>query len=294
MIDLDIPETVTTPFIVATAYPLDDPVAAARSRVRPLAAGLLAAEMVRIRTLPAGESGFADLLAGAAWARPDERDLLDKADRHIVITGAIPPVSQPGHGQAVREIARAIAGCCDGLVYDAWSHQVLAHDFRFAAERPDFRLGDDWLAVFVSDGGEGLRLITAGLHRFALAELEATGVPSDNLFAAVTLLRCLAVSLLAEHWDWLACHPGERRRRLERVAWADGRDIWRYWAAEPREAGRVRVRLRPADGGLHDGLAYLTAGPPGDFGDSAATWWNDVVDLAMPFVPEAPRRLPAP
>jgi hypothetical protein len=293
MIDLDIPETVTTPFVVATAHPLDDPVAAARSRVRPLAAGLLEAERVRIRTRPAGESGFADLLTAAAWVRPDERHLLDKADQHIVVTGSIPPVSQPGHGQALREVARVIAGCCDGLVYDAWSHQVLAHDFRFAAERPDFCLADDWLAVFISGGGDGLRLVTAGLHRFAMAELEAADVPTDNLFAAVTLLRCLAVALLAEHWDWLACHPGERRRRLEQAARADGRDIWRYWAVEPRDAGRVRVRLQPSDGGRHDGLSYLTVTPPADFDATVATWWNDVVDLAMPFVPETPRHLPA-
>lgn len=293
MIDLDIPDTVTTPFIVATAHPLDDPVGAARSRVRPFAAELLDAGKVRIRTRPAGESGFAGLLAGAAWVRPDERHLLDKADRHIVVTGAIPPVSQPGHGQAVREIARVIAGCCDGVVYDAWSHQVLAHDFRFAAERADFCLADDWLAVFVSGGDRGLRLATAGLHRFALSELEAADVPPDSLFAGVTLLRCLAVGLLGEHWDWLACHPGERRRGLRQVARADGRDIWRYWAVQPRDAGRVRVRLRPSDGGPHDGLAYLTVTPPADFDAGAATWWTDVVDLAMPFVPETPRRLAA-
>lgn len=293
MIDLDVPQTVTTPFVVAATCPLDDPVAAARSRLRPAAAGLLDTAMVRVRTHPPGRSGFADLLAGAAWARPEQRRLLDKIDRHIVVIGELPPVSLPGHGQALREIARVIAGCCDGVVYDAWSHQVLAHDFRFAPEHPDFCLADDWLAVFVSGDGEHVRLVTAGLHRFGFAELEAAGVPSGTLFAAVTLLRCLAVGLLAEHWDWLAGHPGARRRRLEPVVSADGRDIWRYWAAEPGPAGRVRVRLRPAAPGRHDGLDYLSVTPPADFGADAATWWSDVVDLAMPFVPELPRRLPA-
>ncbi len=292
MIDLTVPETVAAPFVVATAHPLDDPAAAARGRVRlPLAAELLGSPLLRMRTRPPAESGYADLLRDAAWVRPEERHLLAKTRQHIVVTGHAPPVSQPGHGQAAREIARAVAEACDGVVYDAWSHQVLAHAFRFAGEHPEFCLADDWLATFVVPDAGDLRLVTAGLHRFGFPELEAAQVPRGTLPAAITLLRCLAVGLLAEHWDWLACHPGARRRRIPDETWAEGLDVWRYWGAEPGEVlgGRVRVRLARAAGG-DDGLPYLTAGPPGDFDAGAAAWWSDVVDLAMPYVPEAPRR----
>jgi hypothetical protein len=308
MKDLDIPETVATPFVVATAHPPRDPAAVARARVRqPLAADLLGTPLVRICTLPAGLSGYADLMGSAAWVQPAERHLLAKVTHHVVVMGDIPPVSQPGHGQAARAIARAIAEACDGVVYDAWSHQVLPHDFRFGVEHPEFCLADDWLATFISgdsagagagDGGadgDGLDLVTAGLHRFALPELEAANVPARNVFAAVTLLRCLAVTLLDEHWDWLACNPGDRARRLPQHAWAEGRDVWRYWAAEPSGAvgGRVRVRFRHVAEEGPDALPYLTVEPPADFDAAAAEWWNDVVDLAMPYVSEAPRRMAA-
>jgi hypothetical protein len=418
VIDLDIPKTVATPFVIATARPLRDPTSIARARVRqPLAAGLLNASLVQICTLPAGESGYSDLMENAAWARPEDRRLLRKLTHHTVVMGHVPPVSQPDHGQAVRAIARVIAEACDGIVYDGWSHQVLPHDFRFGVEHPEFCLADDWLATFISAndapdrlphledtdqaessdkvvtsagadtsgydtsdhsgtsdpaevsdraelsdrvgtshragssdrvtasdreaspdlvrvsdlagipgqaGGSdpaqashraesparldkaergstsdrtsgGLHLVTSGMHRFALPELEATAVPISNVCAAITLVRCLAVTLLEEHWDWLACNPGARSRRLPQHVRVEARDVWRYWAAEPKAAiaGRVRVRLnRTGESGL-DALPYLSVGPPADFGAPIAEWWNDVVDLAMPYVSEAPRRTAA-
>ena len=431
MIDLDIPKTIATPFVIATAQPLQDPASIARARVRqPLAAGLLNSSLVQIRTLPAGESGYSDLMESAAWARSEDRRLLRKLTHHIVVMGHAPPVSQPDHGQAIRAIARVIAEACDGIVFDGWSHQVLPHDFRFGDEHPEFCLADDWLAMFISasdapdrpsnlkdadhagisdravtsdragapgsagapdgvgapdraglsgragisdravtsdragasdraghsdragspgragasdraghsdragapdragspdrtdglrrlDGphhtggfdhldrtdrgntsdhaGSGLHLVTAGMHRFALPELEATTVPIGNVFAAITLLRCLAVTFLEEHWDWLACNPGVRSRRLPHHAWVEPRDVWRYWAAKPKDAiaGRVRVRLDRTGEDGPDGFPYLSVGPPADFGAPIAEWWNDVVDLAMPYVSKAPRRTAA-
>jgi hypothetical protein len=297
MIDLSVPESVAAPFVVATAHPLDDPAAVARGRVRlPLAAELLGSSLLRFRVRPAAESGYADLIGSAAWARPEETHLLGKARYHIVITGHAPPVSQPEHAQAAREIARVVAEACDGVVYDAWSHQVLPHAFRFGAEHPEFCLADDWLATFVTGDEDGaLHLVTAGLHRFGLPELEARDVPGGNLFAAVTLLRCLAVGHLDEHWAWLACNPGARLRRIPAETVVEGADVWRYWAAEPAgvAGAPVRVRLTPAPPEGADALPYLVAGPPADFDAPAALWWNDVVDLAMPYVPEAPRRTAA-
>jgi|tagenome__1003787_1003787.scaffolds.fasta_scaffold20946037_2 hypothetical protein len=297
---IDIPQTVATPFVVATTQPPRDPASLARARIRhPLAADLLGTPLVRIRTLPVGESGYAELIETAAWARPEDRHLLHKFSHHIVVMGHIPPVSQPDHGQATRAIARVVAEACDGVVYDAWSHQVLPHDFRYGAEHPEFCLADEWLATFVSgsdrDPAGGLQLMTAGLHRFALPELEARKVPRGNVFAAVTLLRCLAVTLLQEHWDWLACNPGSRSRPLPVHTWVEGRDVWRYWAAEPKGpiGGRVRVRLARSDQAGPEMLPYLAVGPPEDFAAPAGEWWNDVVDLALPYVPQAPRRMAA-
>ena len=299
MIHLDVPETVATPFVVATAHPPRDPVAAARARVRhPLAAGLLRTPLVQVTTSPAAESGYAELLDGAAWARSEDRGLLHKLTHHTVVLGHVPPVSQPGHGQAVRAIARAIAEACEGVVYDAWSHQVLPHDFRFGTEHPEFCLADGWLAAYITGDrapGGSLHLVTAGLHRFALPELEADGVPVSSVLAAVTLLRCLSVTLVSEHWDWLACNPGAGSRPFRRHTWADGRDVWRFWAAEPRGSfpARMRVRFtRTGDDGP-DSLPYLAVGPPADFTASAQEWWNDVVDLTMPFVSGVPPRLAA-
>ncbi len=303
MMDLRIPAAVATPFVVATADPPYDPPSVARARIRhPLAAGLLDSPLVQIRTVPAGESGYADLMRNAVWSTPEEHYLLGKTTHHIVVMGHLPPVSQPDHGQALRAITRAIAESCDGIVYDGWSHQILPYDFRFGTEHPEFCLADDWLATFVSGDEEGsigrlgvLRLMTAGLHRFALPELEAIDVPLANSFAAVTLLRSLSVALLSEHWDWLACNPGARARRLPAHRWVEAHDVWRYWASAPSGhiGGRVRVRLRFRPEESDEALPYLTVGPPADFDAAPADWWNDVVDLAMPFVNKAPRRTAA-
>jgi hypothetical protein len=172
---------------------------------------------------------------------------------------------------------------------------VLPHDFRLGREHPDFCLADDWLATFISEAPTGMRLTTAGLHRFGLPELEAREIPLSNTFAAVTLVRCLSVTLLTDHWDWLACNPGAPSRRLPDHCHADSRDVWHYWAAEPPEAvtGRVDVRLRPSEEDGPSTLPYLAVGPPSDFTAPTAEWWNDVVDLTMPYVPKAPRRTAA-
>jgi hypothetical protein len=359
MIDLDVPETVATPFVVATDRPPHDPRTVARTRVRHRsAADLLDTSLIQITTVPVGDSGYTGLIDAAAWARPSDRSMLRKFTHHVVVMGHIPPVSQPDHGQATRAIARALAEACDGIVYDAWSNQVLPHDFRYGAEHPEFCLADDWLATFITGrpddalrleapyaarigalsgdpgknrapggvgesdavgGGPGesaapggrlrdnggpegglrvggrLDLTTAGLHRFALPELEAHAVPLGNVFAAVTLLRCLSVVLLSEHWDWLACNPGAHTRRLPPTATVESRDVWRYWAAEPRPTadGRVHVRLTKSGELGPQALPYVSVGPPADFPAAAGEWWNDVVDLAMPYVPQAPRRTAA-
>lgn len=289
MFHLEIPENVPTPFIVATARPSEDPRAAAKARVRlPLAAELLATDLVELHTMPAGESGYADLMDDAAWLEPSERYLLDKARHHTVVLGHAPPVSQPGHAQAARAIARAVAETCDGVVYDGWSHQVMPYDFRFGAEHAEFCLADDWIAQFIGERS----IVTAGMHRFALPELEAAGVPGENTLAAITLLRTLAVNMLAEHWDWLACHPGERIRPLSPLVFADSRDLWRYWASEPDGSvrGGVSVMLQPDP---DQELPFLRVGPPDVFDASLATWWNDVVDLTMPYVSAMPPRMVA-
>jgi hypothetical protein len=282
-----VPDAVHASFVIATAHPPYDPVALARARTRPpLAAALLRTPLVRIRTYQTGESGYADLLGHAEAGDP-----VHKATHHIVVTARIPPVSQPEHGQALRAIARVVAASCDGAVYDPWSRCLLPHDFRFGAEHPEFCLADGWLTAWFARA----RLTTAGLRRFGLPELEAPVVPRGNRPAAVTLLRCLAVAMLSEHWDWLACNPGAAIRRLPSHAWAEGRDVWRYWACEPAGpvGGRVRVRFgRSARHGPGEPMS-LSIGPPADFGASTATWWNDVVDLAMPYVPETLRSLAA-
>jgi hypothetical protein len=294
VVSFTVPETVTAPFVVLTARPPSEVVALARRHVavphRRLARDIIGTPFLRIGTYAARDSAFDTLLTQAPWAHPAEEYRLGSVTHHIVISARFSPRSQPAHTQAARATARVIASACDGLIYDAATHQILPFATRRLRERRAFFLGDDWLSVFVGDEKGGIvRASTVGLHRFGLPEFDAPDVPAASWAAAVSLLRCFAACTLAEHWEWLVLHPGGTDRELADDVLLESKLIWDYWGVDAPSNGEC-VRFRVLDGRPYDVPCWpvMRIRPPIEFHGSERLWWEEVVRPSIPFIPRRP------
>jgi hypothetical protein len=324
---IDIPEAVTSHFVIATATPPRDPAAEVRQRLARcrdeslprLAAELLETPLLEIRVDRAAWSDFAaDMAAtakrdGAALAR------LERATHHLVVANHAPPLAQPEHAQAARSVARILAGISDGMIYDARCEQLLPRRFRDEPEPPDFRLADHWLSAFVigdppgqpprhtsggrSGDGSGCRssgggarptvhVETGGLHRFGLPDLVLSGASPMAWLRPLNLLRGVAVRMLDEHFDWLRHNPGDTPRHVGTHLWIEAREAQAFQAdealARPASA-RVLVRLTRAPDECPGAPPFLRIGPPADFAGNRREWLETVVAPAIPSVTGWPR-----
>ncbi|HEY3683221.1 MAG TPA: hypothetical protein VGL93_09285 [Streptosporangiaceae bacterium] len=158
---------------------------------------------------------------------------------------------------------------------------------------------------------------TRGLARFGVPELVIGAVRAEHLLTAVSLLRGVAVHLLAEHWAWLAA--GGRGPRMvdarPRIGAAEmhqywgrlGLDLWRgAHPSSPAPGESVEVRLEPApsaraeagdpDGGgaaaapgdVTAGAPCVRVAPPGAGGAAeTAAWLSGRVDAIRPRIDPA-------
>lgn len=278
MLTRDIPESVTTHFLVATAEQVEVEAAdlcgllgengwwgSHTAALAATARELLSSPLLLLRGEPAAWSGLAPVLDGIAG--PDaELTRLRQAGHHLVLTSVAPPAAQPLYAQASRYAARVLAERTGGVVADLRSGHVLPGGDLPGLERERFVLADDWVLVFMSADERGVRAETAGLARFGLPDLAARRVPLGRMLTAANVLRALSYRLLAEHWRWLSDHPGGRTRQIAAGQYAGAQDLWRFWGARPVSDGGVGVRLAP-EGNL------LVVGPPDDRPEE--TWWDD-------------------
>lgn len=317
---LTVPETVTSHFVIATAAPPRDPVAAVRSALERgpadpparLADDLLDTPLLEVRTEVCADRaawpGFGAPMASTAFAAagtepapavapgaadPEAGLRLAHATHNVVVTAHAPPLAQPEHAQAARVVARILAEACGGLIYDTRCGRVLPADFPRRPEPLRFRLADRWLAGDVTPvprgepGGRVPRsylVETAGLHRFGLPELATVASTRAGARRPLNLLRGVAARLLAQHWDWLRRHPGEPRRPLGRHLWVEAHHVWSYWgdAPPPDADARVRVRLARSPDECPGAPPFLEVGPPIDFSGTRRDWFDDVVATVVP------------
>lgn len=147
-----------------------------------------------------------------------------------------------------------------------------------------------------------MEVTTRGLARFGLPELVVGGVRADHLLIAVSLLRGVAVHLLAGHWAWLASGGG-RSRRAEARPRIGPAEMYQYWGragldlwrgarpCDPASEEAVEVRLEPGSPacgpagarGAAEKVPRLRVGPPGAGGATAmAAWLCGRVDAIRP------------
>jgi hypothetical protein len=298
---LEIPEAVTTHLVVATGLSnrlgpgdvrglLGDAGrwgAHAASLAR-TACELLDSPLLLIAGERAAGSDWTARLDGVAGAENDLRRLR-WSEHHLVVTSVAPPAAQPRHAQAVRFVARVLAEHTGGIVADLAAGQTLPSGEDPADEAERFVLADDWTAAFVGPDDEfearipgavpdpgqvRIRVDTTGLARFTVPDLVARHVPGDRMITSINLLRALSHRLLAEHWNWLADHPGHRARRIESEQYVDVRDLRRFWGARPVGDGGLWVRLAWGRPDCPDCPDVLEIAPPD--GREPGDWWDKV------------------
>jgi hypothetical protein len=246
---------------------------------------LLESPLLLVAGERASDSVWTARLEGVAGAEGDLRRLRG-AEHHLVLTSVAPPAAQPRHAQAVRFVARVLAEHTGGLVADLAAGQTLPSAQVPADEVERFVLADDWTAAFVGPDDEfetpepgqvRIRIDIAGLARFAVPDLVARHVPGDRMITSINLLRALSHRLLAEHWAWLAGHPGHRARRIEAEQHLDAGDLRRFWGAQPVGDGGLRVRLAWGRPDCPDCPDLIEVVPPD--GRDPGEWWQQIPEV---------------
>ncbi|MFB4296599.1 hypothetical protein [Actinomadura sp. NTSP31] len=307
--ELEVPESVTTRFLVATQSrtlpgPGFLPDAIGDGGLAREAAAMLesAGLVVEPVTRPSGElkTRFHRLAAP-----PGRLATVVGARRHIAVTAAGPPAGQPRSAQAARLAARTLAAAVDGTVADLDSRRILPGSPP-PAEPERFALGREWVSVFVTvDAGDGARarVDTSGLHRFGLPEVAARHVPYASMLAAANLVRGLTWQLVAEQAAWLGRGHRDRTRSTRHERAVSGADVLRFWGVGPPDrppgaCGSAAVRLGwtgtdcpdcPAAIELVPPVRLPAPSPPGPAsraspppaGPAEDQWWREVA-AAMP------------
>lgn len=139
-----------------------------------------------------------------------------KARHHIVVSSIAPVAAQPQAAQVARAAARGVAEAYHGTIVDPLIGTALSHCPECPGERPEFRLGDDWLGwtIGLAEGATCPRVTTRGLRRFGLPEITLDCPACAHRLCTVDILRAVADRLLAGHLEWVRGNPGTRRRTL--------------------------------------------------------------------------------
>jgi hypothetical protein len=278
---ITVPEETTSTFVVTTDRPDDVPPLPSRL-VEPFAAEAakrLGTAQLSVATFRAPDSPWD--LGGSLYVHeehdpPRTRETVREAAHHIGVSATVPVDDQPFGAQLARAVARAIADAVAGTPIDLDTGQVLP--FLNAIESSQFLLADEWLGVWLppysditqcaaaGDDCTCVELITRGMSRFGLPELQMTAVGCQYDLAALNLLRTTAQRLLP-----LGRTPGTHI--LPRQISLTSGDFGAYWGtSEPMwSGGPLSVRLTP----LHRNL--LRVGPPTDWPSTQNEWlWDEV------------------
>lgn len=296
-VTITVPEKISAGFVVATDQdPGDIPVAIKRA----LPGSLMEAIAERIGTPRLTIAGYrAD---DSPWdlhrvESVNEEDVIEieQATHHIGVLCVLPAAHLPFGLHLARVTATAIAESVGGVPADLDTGQVVPPLLR-SENLDDFVLAHDWIGVpppsyWYADrctAGEDdidacacVDLVTRGLRRFGLPELEIRGVACAHGIAALNLLRATAQRLLP-----LGTRPGEHTLPSE-LPLTSG-DFSAYWGGRAHlwDDGPVPVRL------IQVAPHRLGLVPPVKFPGTLNEWlWDDLPPALYELVtwyPDAP------
>ncbi|MFD0687448.1 hypothetical protein [Actinomadura fibrosa] len=298
-ITINVPKKITTGFVVATDHVPDEVSIAIRQRFSGGDA-LEIAERLGTARLEVAEHRAEDSpwdLSQVTGHDIDDIERARHADRHIGVTSTLPVSDLPTGVHLARATAKAIAESVCGVPVDLDLDQVLP---AIPRERDSgFVLADDWLGTSLPpyrnagrctaadddvDGCSCVELVTRGLRRFGLPELELVDVGCAHDLAALNVLRATAQRLLP-----LGKHAGEHVLPSEYSL--AGEDFAAFWGGtEPAwDDGPVPVRLSEA---ADDRLRIR---PPDDFPGTLNEWlWDELPPVLHEMLSYDPDETPRP
>lgn len=185
--------------------------------------------------------------------------------------------------------ARSLASAFGGRVVDpAWPRVMTSeHDDDVLPESPRVVMGDFMLVLSAADpSGRHGHLITFGLSRFGLPELEVGDVPEAALPALGRAATAIAADMLERAIAAPTDESGVRLLRLPLELEVTRSMVDRAFGAAPQEGlAGARVGLRPLR--LPDGSPLLRFGPPSESMMPRVVWAR-----ALAHVVGAPWRAP--
>ncbi|KAB2346812.1 hypothetical protein [Actinomadura rudentiformis] len=307
-ITFPVPATTTSRFIVAADdMPQDVHSLACGTSASAYEAhvnGRLGTPQLKIERADPGQLRW-DLSQITTSRRSHREAALGEADHIAVVTTVGPATDQPRGVQVARAAATAIATATDGIAADLVTGQVVAG----GDERPRFVLADDWLGdvlpPFRANGRcttpdpehdlEGVngcacvRLMTRGLRRFGLPELQISDIACPHDSAALNILRTTARRLLTDHWSWLATGPADRSRTIDAdltLTTGDYDEFWGVPRGDPSDT-TFQVRLRPLTPRL------ISVGPPDGFLGTVNDWlWGGTLPTCITTTSAQPVETP--
>ncbi|NDU77691.1 hypothetical protein GWI34_34535 [Actinomadura sp. DSM 109109] len=252
---MPVPETLYGTYAVALAEPIPDPAALARERLarrippplRDLVLGMLGSPMLTLDQRPAG--GFpplpADLLA-VYGGSPADVDAVAAAAHVLAVRAAYRPGRPPAHEWAARAVAGALGEAASAPVIDVFTPQILTHGRLFRSlPGPDgtVRL-TDWMLLPHTTGRDGSYIVTKGLARFGLPELQTENVPPGLVEAWGRLLNGLARHVLDLWLDELPAGEQPLVVEIPDVVFVGLQDIAAAQGADEPMRREVPVKLR--------------------------------------------------
>lgn len=229
-----------------------------------------------------------------------------RARHHVVVSSTAPVADQPVAAQVARAAARGVAETYKGVIFDASTGAAVDHGEGCTGERPDFRLGDDWLGWSAEVGVANpcapdcplncvpnscashayartsapqwdptatdvcscLRVRTRGLRRFGLPEIKLEHPACAHSLCTAHVLRTVAQRLLVGHLAWLAENPAARSRTISEHVSVDGTGFGVLLGSPDLDSDPLQVRL------TRNGASRscLRVGPSTGTGHPATDW----------------------
>ncbi|WP_433044219.1 DUF2314 domain-containing protein [Dactylosporangium sp. CS-033363] len=281
---LSVPETVVATYVVATDRPPADPAAAASAAAARIEGPLgeavrrmLDGPLMQVGVSPVADAPPLPVEHLRMFGGPAEAlRAVVTATHLVVVQAAFGPGWPPAHEWHARAVAAGIAADTGGALVDLYTPQVLDPAAALASlPRPDGTSAlSAWVLVPQFEGDRGLTMITRGLGRFGLPELQLLDVPPALGRAWTSALTGIARALVVRWAQAVERAAGAAFVRVPDDLTVTAADATLAYGNPPgpgaqARAAVVRLRLDRDDPGAPEPDALLTVGPPEGFAYSA-------------------------